>query len=288
MLTVVLHYLRLREVEQGAVIEHRGADDRKGVGSLLGDLSDLGVLACNHLLLCHRFGGGDILIGAGECVLDVALIDAQHDGRGGVLVPAIAVDLCVDGRILYLLHLSCGGLALLLRLRLVGGAVRECASCDDQGCGCYATCGDQGVPLSSWAERVFQHLLDMLPCSLVAAGFGERLLGRRSAGELVALVERDQRIVDIAFAVLNALLRQGLLDTALCSLHLRDLGLICGDLRCRKLLGCACLPLIGGRRLQLLGLCLWIEARLLVVLFHVSHSFRFFSNRFTVCLFVCF
>ena len=123
----------------------------------------------------------------------------------------------------------------------------------------------------------------MLPYALVAAGFGECLLGRRSAGELVALVERDQRIVDIAFAVLNALLCQGLLDTVLCGLHLRDLGLVCGNLRCRKLLGCV-LPLIGGRCLQLLGLRLWIEASLLVVLFHVSHSFRLFSNRFFVFL----
>lgn len=136
MLAVVFHYLRLREVEQGAVIEHRGADDRKGVGSLLGDLGDLGVLACNHPLLCHRVGGCDVLIGAGERVLDVALVDAQHDGRGGVLVPAIAVDLCVDGRILYLLHLSCGGLALLILMGGVSAGVYTNGY--EQGC-YYAT-----------------------------------------------------------------------------------------------------------------------------------------------------
>ena len=163
-------------------------------------------------------------------------------------------------------------------------AVGECASCDDDRCSHDAAGGDQGISLSGWAERVLRHVLDMLPYALVAAGFGERLLGRRGTGELVALVERDQRIVDIAFAVLNALLCQGLLDAALCGLHLRDLGLVCRDLRCRKLLGCVCLPLIGGHCLQLLSLRLWIEAGLLVVLFHVSHSFRLFSNRFFVFL----
>ena len=136
MLAVVLDYLRFRKIEDRAVIEHRGADYRKGVGSLLGDLGDLGVLACNHLLLCHRVGGGDILIGAGERVLDVALVDAQHDRRGGVLVPAIAVDLCVDSRILCLLHLGCGGLALLILMGGVSAGVYTNGY--EQGC-YYAT-----------------------------------------------------------------------------------------------------------------------------------------------------
>ena len=162
--------------------------------------------------------------------------------------------------------------------------VGECASCDDDRCGHDAAGGDQGVSLSSWAERVFWHFQYASSNLLVLTGFGKGGLGRCRTGELISLVERNQRIMDIAFAVLNALLCQGLLDTVLCGLHLRDLGLVCGNLRCRKLLGCVCLPLIGGRCLQLLSLRLWIEAGLLVVLFHVSHSFRLFSNRFFVFL----
>ena len=110
--------------------------------------------------------------------------------------------------------------------------VGECASCDDDRCGHDAAGGDQGVSLSSWAERVFWHFQYASSNLLVLTGFGKGGLGRCRTGELISLVERNQRGADAFLLRSDALRGEMLGDALLGSFHLGyllRLGINCRD-----------------------------------------------------------